>query len=284
MHWLRQFTPVRQGWVAIATFFTTTSLFILGAWNINPWLLAIVEVSLVASLYLAWTVSTDYQIILLANLIGVVFSIGMTLYLTVESLCFLGVYMMALSLFHFSEYVATSIYNPWTLTIDSFLLNHSREYSIAAVMSWVEYGVESYFFPLVKSFHWISWMGIFLTVSGELLRKGAMLTAMANFTHMVRYCKVSDHHLVTTGVYSWFRHPSYVGWFYWSIGTQFILANPLCLVAYTVAAWRFFSERILMEEELLVDFFGLKYIDYQKRVGTGLPFIKGYQHEEVTAS
>ena len=36
---------------------------------------------------------------------------------------------------------------------------------------------------------------------------------------------------MTDGVYAWFRHPSYVGWLYWSVGTQLILCNPVSLVA-----------------------------------------------------
>ena len=35
------------------------------------------------------------------------------------------------------------------------------------------------------------------------------------------YCFIkADHLLITTGIYAHMRHPSYVGWFYWSVGTQ----------------------------------------------------------------
>ena len=47
-----------------------------------------------------------------------------------------------------------------------------------------------------------------------------MFTAGSNFNHVVQNEKSETHTLVTSGVYAWFRHPSYVGWFYWSIGTQ----------------------------------------------------------------
>ncbi len=39
------------------------------------------------------------------------------------------------------------------------------------------------------------------------------------------------------------RHPSYFGWFYWSVGTQILLGNPVCSVLYTYAAWSFFHKR-----------------------------------------
>lgn len=89
--------------------------------------------------------------------------------------------------------------------------------------------------------------------------------------------KARDHVLVTHGVYSWFRHPSYVGWFYWSVGTQLVLMNPVCVVAYAVASWFFFRERITIEEIMLLNFFGQQYCAYQQKVGTGLPFIGGYK-------
>jgi len=61
--------------------------------------------------------------------------------------------------------------------------------------------------------------------------------------------------------------------------SQLILVNPVCVVAYVVASWRFFNERIFIEENTLLHFFGDDYYQYQKRVSTGLPFIQGYKLE-----
>lgn len=60
---------------------------------------------------------------------------------------------------------------------------------------------------------------------------------------------------------------------------QLILVNPVCVVAYVVASWRFFNERVFIEENTLLHFFGDDYYQYQKRVSTGLPFIQGYKLE-----
>jgi len=76
------------------------------------------------------------------------------------------------------------------------------------------------FFSDMKAIHEISYFGLVLCAFGEMLRKSAIWTARDNFTHLVQQEKAQTHILVTHGVYSWFRHPSYVGWFYWSIGTQ----------------------------------------------------------------
>ena len=104
-----------------------------------------------------------------------------------------------------------------------------------------------------------------------------MLTAGSNFDHLIRVRKEEKHQLVTSGVYRLCRHPSYVGWFYWSVGTQLVLCNPFCTLAYAAASWRFFYERIYEEEITLLYFFGEDYKRYQSEVPTGLPFIHGYQ-------
>lgn len=72
----------------------------------------------------------------------------------------------------------------------------------------------------LKQLNWLSVVGLLMVLCGEGLRKAAMLTAGSNFNHIVQNEKAQSHVLVTSGVYSYFRHPSYVGWFYWSIGTQ----------------------------------------------------------------
>nr|CAG4652128.1 EOG090X0CFU [Triops cancriformis] len=187
-------------------------------------------------------------------------------------------YLGALSFFHFSEYLVTSIIRPNRLGLDSFLLDHSPAYKAAAVASWLEFFMEIYLFPELKSLNCVTWVGLGLCLVGELLRKGAMLTAGFHFDHLIRYEKEEGHQLITHGIYAYFRHPAYVGWFYWAIATQLILINPICLLAYIWASWMFFNARIFEEECTLLNFFGEEYIQYQNRVPTGLPFIKGYQY------
>lgn len=263
----------------------------------------------------------------------------------------------------------------------------------------------------MKQITWLSTVGLLMVIFGDCLRKAAMLTAGSNFNHIVQNEKSDTHTLVTSGVYGWFRHPSYVGWFYWSIGTQVLyltlscfplvtclflhaapalyavetsgcqlwgpqsashppvgvnpelalcsqpgwqpavcflqstnspgehnspqvlgispfvaelldptpaisfdceswlqyrgqhnswgsrgsagaagvltagvcrqvlLCNPICVVGYTLASWRFFRERIEEEEITLIHFFGEEYLEYKRKVPSGLPFIKGVKVE-----
>ncbi|KAH9376605.1 hypothetical protein HPB48_005816 [Haemaphysalis longicornis] len=190
-----------------------------------------------------------------------------------------GWYLALLSIFHFSEYFVTAVTNPKSLTLDSFLLNHSREYGVAAACSWLEFLFERSLAPGMKQLWWITYVGIVTCLVGELLRKLAMLTAGTNFNHIIQNHREKGHVLVTHGVYALCRHPSYVGWFMWSIGTQVTLVNPVCTVAYAVASWKFFRTRVEEEEITLLAFFGEDYVQYQKRTRTGLPFIHGFRAE-----
>ena len=66
----------------------------------------------------------------------------------------------------------------------------------------------------------VSIFGLLMVIGGECLRKLAMWTAGTNFNHYIRFLREDGHMLVTHGIFAVFRHPSYVGWFYWSMGTQ----------------------------------------------------------------
>lgn len=217
------------------------------------------------------------QIIKRATALGVCFGLALitTCYAPRAWKCF-GVYFLFMSTFHYSEYLTISLTNPETLSTDTFLLNHSIPYIIAATSSWLEFLIEVYFCPQIKENLIIILIGVTICTTGEILRKLAIITASKSFNHIVQYHKSEDHVLVTHGVYSLMRHPSYGGWFWWSIGTQIILANPICTVLYAIVSWKFFQKRILIEEVTLVNFFLDKYIEYQKTTPTGVPFVKGY--------
>lgn len=219
----------------------------------------------------------SFQIIKRATALGVCFG------LSIIAMCHapavwkpFGVYFFFMALFHYSEYLTISFANPQTLSIDTFMLNHSIPYIVAATTSWLEFIVEVYFCPSLKGSSMILYIGIVICVAGEIVRKLAIITASTSFNHIVQYHKAEDHVLVTNGIYHFMRHPSYAGWFWWSIGTQIICSNPICIVLYAIVSWKFFYERILIEEVTLVNFFQDKYIEYQQTTPTGVPFVKGY--------
>lgn len=156
-----------------------------------------------------------------ALFLGYTFGIGLLVSINApQSWQIFGVYTAILASFHYTEFLAIAWTNPVTLSIDSFILNNSVAYGVAACLSWIEFLLERYYWQWMKFPSFISYFGVVLCISGEILRKLAMFTAKHNFNHIVQSEKNDNHELVTHGVYNLFRHPSYVGWFYWSLGTQ----------------------------------------------------------------
>ncbi|KAI5465506.1 Isoprenylcysteine carboxyl methyltransferase family-domain-containing protein [Mariannaea sp. PMI_226] len=189
-------------------------------------------------------------------------------------------FILALSTFHFLEFWTTAERNTRAATIDSFLLTANwPSYAIAHSVAILECTIVSIVFP---DRNWVPFglgpyllgLGLFLVVIGQMARSTAMMHAGASFNHMVQTRKADSHQLITTGIYSISRHPSYFGFFYWGLGTQLVLGNIVCFVGYTIVLWLFFSRRIKHEEAKLVEFFKDGYVEYRKKTGTMLPFIQ----------
>lgn len=212
------------------------------------------------------------------------FALGILLGIFVGLLTFtqfrnFNVYIIALSLFHFLEFYVTAKVNPGKVNSDSFLLNNGIGYLGAHMFGVLECLVESIFFPNMKKIS-NSWVAIFLTIIGVILillgqlsRSMAMYQAGKSFSHILKTEKLDDHTLVTTGIYGYLRHPSYFGFFWWAIGTQLLLLNPIALIVFVGVLWSFFNKRILIEEKYLIQFFGEQYINYKKRVKVWIPLI-----------
>ena len=98
-------------------------------------------------------------------------------------------------------------------------------------------------FPTVPDYAPIG-LGILFILVGQYTRSAAMATAGKSFNHVVQSTKKDDHVLITTGIYSFLRHPSYFGFFWWGLGTQLVLGNHICFLAYTIILWKFFATRI----------------------------------------
>lgn len=129
--------------------------------------------------------------------------------------------------------------------------------------------------PWLKGWGVVSGVGLAAVVAGQVVRTAAMWAAGANFTHVVEDGpeRRPEHALVTHGVYTVLRHPSYAGWFWWSVGTQALLGNPVCAAAYAAAAWRFFAGRIPGEEAALARYFGREYGEWARGRWVGIPWV-----------
>ncbi|MED6138338.1 protein-S-isoprenylcysteine O-methyltransferase [Stylosanthes scabra] len=179
---------------------------------------------------------------------------------------------LAILFFHTSEYIlAMAIHGRSNVALSSLLI--STHYILAMIFSLAEYVFEIVFFPHLKEYWVISNVGLALVVIGEVIRKLAILTAGHAFTHLIRIYQHEDHHLITHGIYRYMRHPGYSGFLIWSVGTQIMLCNPISVVAFAVVVWRFFARRIPYEEYFLRRFFKRYYVEYARKVGSGIPFI-----------
>ncbi|PHH87722.1 hypothetical protein CDD83_8496 [Cordyceps sp. RAO-2017] len=189
-------------------------------------------------------------------------------------------FLLALSTFHFLEFWTTAERNTLVASVDSFLLTANwPAYGLAHMAAFLECAVVSVFFPdRVWAPHGsgplLVALGLGLVLVGQAVRSAAMLEAGASFNHKVQTKKAGSHTLVTTGIYGAIRHPSYFGFFYWSLGTQLVMGNVMCFCVYAAVLWAFFNGRIRVEEAKLVEFFQKDYLDYRKRVGTRMPFIQ----------
>lgn len=159
-------------------------------------------------------------------------------------------FLAALSTFHFLEFYTTAAYNTPVANIASYLLVNGDQYMQANSMAFVETCVTSYFFPSWQArFHSpaVIALGLVMVGVGQVVRSTAMAQAGTNFNHIVQSRKNQGHELVTHGVYAYFRHPSYFGFFWWGIGTQVMMGNTACFFAYVGILWYFFMKRITRE-------------------------------------
>lgn len=184
-------------------------------------------------------------------------------------------YFVQIGVFHALEFVSAVLWNPTQVDDDSFILEDSD--------LWIVYGG-----TLIEYFlrdRYLNWwklpfmicppiIGLIFGVIGQTTRTLAMYTARQSFSHYIQTEKGAHHTLITNGIYSILRHPSYFGYFWWFVGTEIVAGNPLVLIVGIYKLWDFFNRRIVYEEDLLILFFGVDYIDYRERTWVGIPFIE----------
>ncbi|CAK74666.1 unnamed protein product (macronuclear) [Paramecium tetraurelia] len=183
-----------------------------------------------------------------------------------------SIFLLNQVLFHMGEMLHVAFYKFNLLKWGSYLINHSFGYNLAITFSISEYFAESFFFQ--KDYSLFILIGVLMTLVGHSFRIGAFISAKQSFHHQVQSKKASDHILITTGVYKISRHPSYFGFFIYSLGQQVVLQNPIAFIAYIPVLYKFFISRIYLEEYYLHQFFGYAYQEYSANTPILIPFIE----------
>ncbi|ESL11086.1 prenyl protein specific carboxyl methyltransferase [Trypanosoma rangeli SC58] len=200
-----------------------------------------------------------------------------------------GAYILCIPvLFHMSEFLVAASLGRHDTHPDAFLLFNSKAYTVAISAAWIEFFVEWLLVPeswkvsrgsLAGWFLRLNYSNVtvvaLLSVVFYLVRVVGMLQCGLNFSLLIETQRRSSHVLVDCGIYAVLRHPAYFGFFWRTLLSQLVLANPLCFVVYAGVMLEFFRKRIAYEEALLEseEFFGEKYKAYKAKTVVGIPLI-----------
>jgi len=111
--------------------------------------------------------------------------------------------------------------------------------------------------------------GVVLIVIGLIIRIKSILTLKNYFTYSV--AKTENHKLIETGLYKNIRHPGYLGQLIIFIGISTTLSNWLSILLMLIPVAIGYIYRINIEEKFMIEQFGVKYSDYQKRTKKLIP-------------
>ena len=200
---------------------------------------------------------------------------------SIESIAWvgLGAYLLfGFVMFHASEFACAILFRPHDCSPDSFLFFHSYAWIIAHTCAWLELFIRFFFVAATAQDQWNLpriIIGSILCIFFYWFRVQAMVDCGSNFSFQIETSHRTTHQLVTTGIYSKLRHPSYFGSFWYFLSVQLIAGNWVCFVLFFFVLRFFFSDRIAGEEEILEseEFFGEKYKEYKKSSWIGIPVL-----------
>jgi len=112
--------------------------------------------------------------------------------------------------------------------------------------------------------------GLFLFVTGGALRIWPLFVLGNRFSGLVA---IQEHHeLVTSGIYRYLRHPSYLGALLGFAGWALIFRSSLGLLLVVLGSTVLIA-RIEAEEALLASEFGSRYDEYRQRTWRLIPWV-----------
>jgi protein-S-isoprenylcysteine O-methyltransferase Ste14 len=115
----------------------------------------------------------------------------------------------------------------------------------------------------------LTFMGISFLIFGIIIRIVASRTLGKQFSVFVRIQQ--KHHLITTGLYRYVRHPIYSVGILTFIGFILVMNSLVGLIVFFIVLLPAILYRISVEETVLVKTFGKNYAAYKKTVGGLIP-------------
>lgn len=185
----------------------------------------------------------------------------------------LALYTGCWCIFHAVEYICTVVYTGNT-SDHLFLIFGAKGSTHLLCMTMLSIFEHTIWKILTNRAYACHWFGVPLVLLGISIRALAIKTCGLNFNHYIKTEKERGHKLVTGGVYSWCRHPSYLGFIFYVGGMQIILGNPITAILCGIVLYRFFGQRIRFEEYFLTNtLFGEEYRKYMMNTASLIPFL-----------
>jgi protein-S-isoprenylcysteine O-methyltransferase Ste14 len=116
---------------------------------------------------------------------------------------------------------------------------------------------------------WVAGLGLALMGTGLGLRIWAMATLGRFFTNPITIR--DDQYIVRDGPYRRLRHPAYTGGLLLAIGLPLVLGSALAFGIALVACGFAYIWRIRIEERVLLERFGPRYVEYQRETSRLVP-------------
>ena len=113
--------------------------------------------------------------------------------------------------------------------------------------------------------------GAVVLLAGAAIRLHAIAVLANQFTSRVTIC--TEHKLVSSGLYRYVRHPSYLGQILILVGIGALLANVVAVLAAPLMTIIALVWRIRVEERAMSEHFGAAYQDYRKTTWRLLPLV-----------
>jgi len=138
-------------------------------------------------------------------------------------------------------------------------------YCIGVPLSFTNYGKITILFP------YISFFGFVIILIGLSIRLLAIRTLAEQFTYTVKI--ISNHKLITSGIYKYIRHPSYLGQSLIFLGSGIVFSNWLSILFLFFPNFLAAIYRISIEEKVLIEHFSDQYKEYINRTKLLMPWI-----------